>query len=308
MTSKLFFCLGICISAALLLAFVLFNYVRNDYGLFGNCNEPLKIYGKQERLPKYLFSYRYIPENFEGIIVGPSLSDNLDPSLIEEYKIYNASIYGGNATELRLIVENALEHNGRLKFLILCLDPYFTKDCGKKTSHIDPREYRGSLGSVDTIRLYINQVMVKTGFTPDYYNEYGCFDFTLGKANSDARSYIKDAAQKPSSRQKIEINPGAFDDIGQIVTLAHQKELQVFAFYFPRPHELYLLRQEHYLDYQNKMNSLFSPGDLVWDFNSEEYRNFSDNYRNYSDEAHLSKQGATVLLREIKKKLESAQS
>ncbi|MDD3269940.1 MAG: hypothetical protein PHX14_11520 [Syntrophomonadaceae bacterium] len=306
MTSKRFFYLSLSLSAIILLSFALFNYCRNDYGLFGYKAKPLKIYGQQERLPKYLFSYRYIPENFEGIIVGPSLTDNLNPELIKDYKIYNASIYGGNATELRLLVENALrQQDSEVKFLILCLDPYFTKDSGKKTSHIDPREYRGSLGSVDTIRLYYNQFMVKAGFTPDYFNSYGCFDFTLEKPNKDARPYIKDAAQKASSKQKIEINPEAFEDIRQIIAAAHKNKLQVYAFYFPRPHELYLLRQQHYLDYQAKMNSLFAPGDIVWDFNSEEYLDFSNDYRNYSDEAHLSKLGATALLREIEKKLES---
>ncbi len=308
MTSKRFFYLSLSLSAVILLSFALFNYSRDDYGLFGDGTKPLKIYGKQERLPKYLFSYRYIPENFEGIIVGPSLTDNLDPELIEDHKIYNASIYGGNATELRLLVENVLQHpESKLRFLILCLDPYFSKDAGRKTSHIDPREYRGSLGSVDTIRLYYNQVMVKAGIIPDYYNEFGCFDFTLEKPNKDARPYIKDAAQKPSNKQNIEINAQAFEDIRRIIAAAHENELKVFAFYFPRPHELYLLHQQHYFDYQNKMNSLFKPGDLVWDFNSEEYRDFSNNYRNYSDEAHLSKQGAAALLQEIEKKLESAE-
>lgn len=308
MTSKRFFYLALSLSTVIMLSFVLFNYSRDDYGLFGDGTRPLKIYGKQERLPKYLFSYRYIPENFEGIIVGPSLTDNLDPELIKNRKIYNASIYGGNATELRLLVENALRHpESKLEFLILCLDPYFTKDAGRKTSHIDPREYLGSLGSVDTIRLYYNQVMVKAGFIPNYYNEYGCFDFTLEKPNKDARPYITDAAQKPSSRQKIEINPQAFEDIRQIIATAHENGLKVFAFYFPRPHGLYLLRQEHYRDYQSKINSLFEPDDLVWDFNSEDYLDFSTDYRNYSDEAHLSKQGATTLLREIEKKLEIAE-
>lgn len=304
MTSKRFFYLSLSLSALVMLSFVLFNYIHDDYGLFKDEAGPLKIYGKQERLPKYLFSYRYIPENFEGIIVGPSLTDNLNPELMEDYKIYNASIYGGNATELRMLVEKALQHpECKLEFLILCLDPYFTKDAGRKTSHIDPREYLGSLGSVDTIRLYYNQLMVKAGLIPDYFNEYGCFDFTLDKPHADARPYIKDAAQKPSSRQKIEINPRAFEDIRQIIKAAHENHLKVFAFYFPRPHELYLLRQEHYRNYQAQMNTIFSPEDCVWDFNHEDYLDFSNDYRNYSDEAHLSKQGAAALLREIEKKL-----
>jgi len=66
------------------------NYYIDIYGLFRGKKER-KVY-INERTSKYLFSMRYIPENYEGVIAGPSLSDNLNPDAIKAYKIYNASI------------------------------------------------------------------------------------------------------------------------------------------------------------------------------------------------------------------------
>jgi hypothetical protein len=106
----------------------------NDYGLFEDVTgKSFEVMGN-ERTDKLLFSFNYIPNNFEGILIGPSLSDNLNTKDIKDYKIYNASINGGNVTELRKIVDTIAMFNNNIRFIIICLDPYITKDSGMKTT------------------------------------------------------------------------------------------------------------------------------------------------------------------------------
>ena len=57
----------------------------NDYGLFVNKNS--KIYtAEHERTSKYLFTYNYIPKNFNGLLLGPSLGDQINTKKFETYR------------------------------------------------------------------------------------------------------------------------------------------------------------------------------------------------------------------------------
>lgn len=90
----------------------------NDYGLFEDVTgKSFEVMGN-ERTDKLLFSFNYIPNNFEGILIGPSLSDNLNTKDIKDYKIYNASINGGNVTELRKIVDTIAMFNNNIRFIM----------------------------------------------------------------------------------------------------------------------------------------------------------------------------------------------
>ncbi|HRD43384.1 MAG TPA: hypothetical protein PLN30_06505, partial [Ferruginibacter sp.] len=129
MTSKNFLLKYSLIMALLVSIIVGINYSIDIYGLFRGKKER-KVY-INERTSKYLFSMRYIPENYEGIIAGPSLSDNLNPDQLKGYKIYNASIMGINVTEMNYLLNNIID-KGHLKFAIICLGRYLTKDHGRK--------------------------------------------------------------------------------------------------------------------------------------------------------------------------------
>jgi len=284
---------------------VLFNVAVNDYGLFGNVSgREIKIYSYlgSERLSKYLFSYNYIPSNFEGILIGSSVSDNLNTKLIQEFKIYNASLISGNISELRYIVDNLIQNNKKIWFMIICLDPYITKDSGRKTSYIHPREYWGALGSLDTVKMHISKLFVYVRLLPDYCNDYGYYNFNVDKVGIDSEKAIKEAARH-SRIEKIEIDDDALRDLKGVVSNAKKHGLKVFAFYYPRPRELYLLNKQPYSAYQTIINSAFSPEDLVWDFNGEYYKEFTRDYKNYSDSGHLSDAGALFLLKEIRNQI-----
>ena len=155
MDFKRFSIVTIGIVAAGMAGFVGLNYMVNCYGLFGDAHG--KAYtapdGKAERLAKYLFSWNYIPANFDGLLIGSSISDNWDTSVLPSGRIYNASITGGNISEQALIANNVFQRRS-LKTVLVVVYPYLTETYGPKSEYMTPHEYWAALGSVQLLKVY----------------------------------------------------------------------------------------------------------------------------------------------------------
>lgn len=307
MTFKKYFYGTIGVSLCIILSIIAFNIYMNEYGLFGNAKgKSIKIW-HDERTSKYLLSYNYIPANFEGILIGPSVSANLNTKNIKEFKIYNASLNGGNISELKYITDNIIQR-GNLKFIIICLCPYMTKDHGRKTSSIDPREYWGSLGSKQALELYIDKLFRKLGFRHhDRYNDYGYNNYNLLKEKSNIKpaKELQNTIDKENPQEtanKVEtMDEIAFTELVQLVNAARGKKIQIFGFYYPYYIEKY--NEAAYTSYKDKIDKIFTNQDFIWNMNSEEYVNFRSDLSNYYDKGHLSWKGADILLKEINNKL-----
>ncbi len=306
MTFKKYFYSTIGVSLCIILSIIAFNIYMNEYGLFGNAKgKSIKIW-HDERTSKYLLSYNYIPANFEGILIGPSVSVNLNTKKINDFKIYNASLNGGNISELKYIADNIIQ-KGNLKFLIICLYPYMTKDHGRKTSSIDPREYWGSLGSKQVVELYIDKLFIKFGFRHDRYNDYGHNNYNLIAEKPDIEPAKElqnaiDKAKPEETANKLEtIDEIAYNELVQLVNAARKKGIKIFGFYYPYYMEKY--NEAAFTAYKDKIDKIFTKDDFIWNMNSEEYINFRSDLSNYYDKGHLSWKGADYLIREINNKL-----
>jgi len=277
----------------------------NEYGLFGNARgKSIKIW-HDERTSKYLLSYNYIPSNFEGILIGPSVSVNLNTKKIKDFKIYNASLNGGNISELKYIADNIIQ-KGNLKFLIICLYPYMTKDHGRKTSSIDPREYWGSLGSKQVVELYIDKLFIKLGFRHDRYNDYGHNNYNVIAENlilkpaKELQNAI-DKANPQETANKVMIDAIAYNELVQLVNTARKKGIKIIGFYYPYYMEKY--NEATFTSYKDRIDKIFTNQDFIWNMNSEEYINFRSDLSNYYDKGHLSWKGADILIKVINNKL-----
>jgi hypothetical protein len=278
----------------------------NEYGLFGNAKgKSIKIWFN-ERTSKYLLSYNYIPANFEGILIGSSVSDNLDTKKISRFKTYNLSINGGNISELKYIAENVIKR-GNLKFIIICLYPYMTKDHGRKTPYIDQQEYWASLGSKETLKFYLDKLAIKYGFRYDIYNDYGYNNFNLilekpvvAKAKITTQS-DKSSITKNKDNQVEFIDEIAYNELFEIINLSRQKNVKIFGFYYPYYIENY--NENLFKTYKEKIDKLFDVKDVIMDLNTDEYLEFRSDLSNYYDKGHLSWKGTNYLIREMNAKL-----
>jgi hypothetical protein len=285
----------------------------NEYGLFGDAKgKSIKVWYDQ-RSTKYLLSFNYIPANFEGILIGPSVSNNLDTKEISDFKIYNGSLNGGNISELKYIAENAIR-KGNLKFMIVCLFPYITKDHGRKTSSIDPHEYWGTLGSRDMVKLYAAKFLTRYNLMKNYNNDYGCFKFQIEKAQKQVlqKDSGEDSKAKVNSNvikgknNNIEFFPEYIDEVAykeldDVLKLARDRNVQIFAFYYPYYIENF--NEAKFNSYKDRIDKLFTSRDFVWNFNEDKYSEFRSDLKNYYDKGHLSNSGTDFIIREINHKL-----
>lgn len=300
------------VAAAVLCAAVLAANLRIDlYGLFRPIGgRRLLIYG-EERTAKYLFSYRYIPSAFNGILLGPSLTDNLPTRRLSAYRVYNASINGGNVTELSALARNAF---GRTRFAvtIVALHRYITKDHGLKRGLMKPREYWTALGSPQLLMSYVNRALDAYGSVSRNPNdEYGTFQYNVNPSANTAREAIEsDIEAIRSGRGRVsevyDIDPVAYEELDDLLAAARAHSRRVVVFYPPFPEPILQLREGAYRDYQRRIAALLKPEDEVVDFTQPKYRPFRLDYSNFNDGVHFSGQGAEVLVRELDQVLSAA--
>lgn len=304
MTFKTFFTRYLLLSLSIVALVISFNVYMNEYGLFGDVKgKSIKIYG-DERTSKHLLSLNYIPSNFDGLLIGSSVSDNIDSKEFVGGRIYNASINGAAVAELKILVDNVLA-KGDLKCVIVSLYPILTESDEKRTSRMVPREYWGSLGSINTLDFYRVKLLVSWGRMYDYFNDYGRYNYNLRKAGRDSMKLIQLKAAKMEPNETIPVNGRAYKELDALLKTLRARGIKIFAYYHPIPQDYFVLYEKSFRSYQEKINALFVSTDVLWDYNTEEFIDFRKDYTNYCDDIHLSCNGIDTITRHINTKLSS---
>jgi hypothetical protein len=302
LTFKAFFIRSLVLSLGIVVLVVSCNVSMNEYGLFGDVKgKSIKIYG-DERTSKYLLSFNYIPSNFDGLLIGSSVSDNIDSKEFVGCRIYNASINGTTVAELKILVDNVLA-KGDLKCVIVSLYPILTESDEKRTSRMVPHEYWGALGSISTLDFYRRKLLINCGMMYDYFNEYGRYNYNLRKAGRDSRRLIQQKAAVMKPNETITINDRAYAGLDTLLKTLRASGTKIFAYYHPIPQDYFMLYEKSYGSYQEKINALFDSTDILWDYNTQEFMDFRKDYTNYCDDVHLSRKGIDYITRHINTKL-----
>jgi hypothetical protein len=304
MNSKKFLLTYVLITLSMVMLIAGINYQIDIYGLFKGKKER-KVY-INERTSKYLMSYRYIPENFEGFIIGPSLSANLNPAQIKEYRIYNASIMGANISELNYLVDNIVT-KGNMKFAIICLDPYLTKDHGKKSANITSEEYYGALGSTNLLKTYLlyfvrRYNVAPNRYAPDIHNTVGWNNFERETHNIDPQRAIREKIAK-RQHERTEIDPIAYKELNQTLIKLRQKNIKIIGYFSPVPYQLYQLGKTDYQKFEQDIKALFTSTDVIINLNQNQYKSVTDDYKTFIDHGHLSAQGQQFVLSILEEEL-----
>jgi hypothetical protein len=278
------------------LLIALTNYVRDPFGLHGSSGQERRVY-IDEKTTKYLYSFNYVPNNFNGILVGSSVSDQwIDTKMIEGYKVYNMSMDGGNISELKFAIDNMFKYGG-LKVLIIGLDPYITRNHGRKSSQINEKEYLSTLGSFLVFEYYVNKYIWSSKsddlkFGDSYWGYIKNDNSTSGTLKAidkrlnqfDSLDFVK----------FMNVDNIALDELSSVLEHARSENIQVLAYFHPLPkrifnHSKYVV---NYRQYRLKIDPLLDyEKDIIIDFNGDSYAYITENEKNYVDSIHLSKAG-----------------
>jgi hypothetical protein len=296
---------GLVSITSFVIVVVSFNVYINEFGLFGNVKgKSIRIY-TEERTTKYLLSFNWIPQNFNAVLFGPSYSSiEMDTKRLEGLNVYNLSINGANISELKYPLENLIKSD-KIKVLIVCLDPYLTKDSGKKTSAIDPKEYWSTLGSLFTLKYYLKKYLALNNIENDYfrdswsgfrYNDIDVYKEYNSKEEIEAtRKFIL------NGKYEIKIDAIAIRELADIMALARERNIKIFAYYYPVHKKIFetKLYQQEINKYRKQMIRLLTSDDVILDFNVDEFNYIRDDYDTYSDGSHLSAVGANKVINVI---------
>src|SRR5690606_22163299 len=174
------------------------------------------------------------------------------------------SMMDANITELNYLIRNIVE-KGEVKFVIFCIDPYITKDHGKKSAAIDPKHYYGALGSTTLLKTYFFKLIrdweiFPSKFSKKYISSYGYYDYNkeFDEGNSKEKILIK-ADEQPST---IYVDPEALTELESILKLLRKNEIQVIGYFTPVPYQIWIKNREEYQKYQTKIENVFSEDDI----------------------------------------------
>ena len=306
MTSKQFIGAFLAGAAGIAAVVVPLNMYVDLYGLFRPAHgRRLPLYG-EERLVKYLHTFRYIPENFDGVLLGSSVSDNLETDRLGRYKIYNASINGGNIEDVKPLAEN-LFRRGELQLTVFCIHRYLTLDHVKKTDLMSPRQYWGALGSPQLIEAYVSGLAIWIGFLQPGYEECGARRSGQDSDAAQSRKAIGDAldgiGRGTALAGNYTIDPVAFAELRDILAAARRHSRRMLVFHPPLPAPVLAARTAQYERYRDTVNALLRPGDLLVDFNGPQYAEMRADFGNFVDAVHLSRTGASQVSDKLGKAL-----
>lgn len=288
-----------------------FNCILDIFGLFRSVEgRSLPVY-HNERVSKYLLSYRYIPQNFKAIVLGTSLSDNLDVGPFNEQhpnqKIYNASIMGGSITEVSAIANTAMD--GGVRSVIFCISPYQLKESGFKETELSKKLYYGAIGSKNLYETYAVALIRKShllahDFPVKHISDYGTNFFTDRYRVKDVPGKIHEVALALKGK-KLEIHPDALADLRDLINTFRSREINLLVYFHPVPTEIYKAGEAEHKRFQDIITGLLDGYGTLVDFNSTEYQSFTEDYTNYVDNGHLSEKGQSFITAELLKRFET---
>ncbi len=266
-----------------------FNWAVDPYGLFHGDRGRTCVVHHNERMTKYLFAHRYIPENFDGLLIGSSISANWDTSQLHDFSVYNASLSGGNISEGKLIAEKVIEHKPP-RLLLMIIYPYMTETFGRKTGNMVSGEYWGALGSHQLLLAYGSAIKTRLGWARQRYNAYGQDDFDPPKRLPGAPADTEDELRD------FPVDERAIAEYADLLEIARRAGVKIVGVIPPFDLATWQSRQDAYQAYFRRIKPLFRENELIIDFNAPEYLSLRSTPGNFTDGAHLSRNAAAELL------------
>jgi hypothetical protein len=289
------------ITATLVACCMAVNASIDLYGLFRDpTGRRLPGYG-DERLAKYLLNARYVPANFAGLLIGPSVSANWPVADVATLRIYNESLNGGDITELKAVVDNSLSSSWRPKVALLIVSPYLTLSHDFKTITLTPDLRARALGSLNLVYAYKEWLLHERGrATPEFdaggSENLGDGDLVL---NANLRSMLDPA--KPG----FDVDAEAIRAYRDLVAELQAREVPIVFIIPPMASALYRPKELAFRAYADTLLRSSTPRDRVIDFTSDEFKYlWSEQANSFSDGVHLRQSAAAKLTVAIGQRLE----
>ena len=282
----------------LLLVIVLVNMSIDIYGIFRDTKgRHLPVYG-DERVAKYLLSEKYVPRNFNAILIGSSVSANWNTHGIDGLRVYNESLDGGNAVEVKAIADRALA-NSQIQAAVLIVHPYLTASHDFNTVQLTPRLNLEALGSLNLLDAYKSEAEIKLHLGRQEFDEFGTDDF--GDIPNKMNPHLQ---QLMAPGRDFYIDEIAMSNYKALVDELHAARIPIVYVVPPLWQPIFASKADAFASYSRGILANKSDRDLIIDFTSDEFAGFRRDPGNFKDGVHLTNQAAREVIAQINARID----
>jgi hypothetical protein len=284
MTARLWIFTTFSTIAAVVGASAAIAYAVDPYGILRDPKGRDLIVYFFELKAKYLVNERYVPANFDGLIIGPSSSANWDVPSLAGARIYNESIPGGNAAEEQMLVDRALD-KGHFKMAVFILEP-------SMTANHDINEGVAATKNVEafgSFHLFAHEAAFALHAAHIKFNKSD--SSPNGKL---VLNYAKRIQAAKLGAGQFNIDREGLNDYRDLIESLQAKGATIVYVAPPVYEPQYKLNEAAYKTYLDTIRMYLPPGPII-NLNGPEYTAFRSNPDNYIDCWHLEPQGASTV-------------
>lgn len=287
----------VLLTVAIAGAAVAVNVALDVWGLYREPHGRALPVSGDERVAKYLLSTRYVQANFDGALIGSSISANWPVVRLTHARLYNESLNGGNIVEEKAIAERLLA-GAPIGGVIMVVHPYLTATHEFNSVDMKPRLAWGGLGSENLIDAYKRRLKARLGKGKLMFDAAGVADFDdeAKKLNVHLEELMKPGVD-------FEIDPIARAAYRDVVAMLHARHVPV-AFVVPPVSDAMRARKgDAFAKYAAEILRDRAPDDVVIDFTTEELGAIGHDAANFTDGVHLRAAAAARLVAAIDERL-----
>jgi len=258
-------------------AVVTTSYWMDLFGLFHNPAGRVLSVNDNVRTSKFLLNERYVPTNFDGVLIGGSSTMNWDLTKLDFARFYNESIAGANVLEEKRLVDQALP-NAHFKYAVCLISASFVRGHVFNEGNGKPT-HREALGSVNVLREELASVLHRVRHAPPRYYPNGSEDIV-----APVRLNL------PLSSESFSVDPVALEAYRDLLNELRQRGVKIIFLRAPYYGPLYNRDQRLYDSFYASF-PLRLPGEPMVDFGGSKYSALRENAENWNSVGHLSHNG-----------------
>jgi hypothetical protein len=278
---------GVALAAFIFAALFLAVIVKVDvYGIFRDSQgRRLPIY-VNERASKYLLNRRYVPTNFDSVLIGSSTTSNWETNKIENLKIYNNSVDGGDTSEEQLLMQQSAGKH--YKVALVLLHPYFTCMHTINDPDMNAKGLREAFGSFNLLLTYrqmyrVNRLHLKPLV---FWDGHKALNEKPILPSQKALEYI------------YKVDPQALAAYQSLLQEIRSNGTKVI-FVIPPMYDPLLKVNRPLLDEYRRQIHIEQSGEQVIDFNVDAFAAIRQDRDNFSDGIHSTTKGAALIVQAL---------
>ncbi len=215
------------------------NVSLNLFGLYGEATGlRLLIYSGNDRLAKYLLCRRYVPTNYECLLMGNSVSRifPVNAHNIAGQRVYNGAVGGGTVGEYLQMVELCCNSSSSMiRTVIMFVDPVSVQSSLPRERVTAEQLDLMSLCSTFAIRLWAEYALCLSGKNRAWYDEDGVWLASHYKGINWIRDFKLLAGDMAASRSGFPLGEDDIERLRGISDLCRQNNLTLICIATPIP-------------------------------------------------------------------------